>query len=235
MNGHPVIKALQTPLTLDVKVQYHCRLFESRGFLLLVGKDNACSRHLTIYDKGNMYSEWSVKYIVNLDDIIKPFPKRWSIWRILYCIVLEEREEYSFLMMELDKKVVQYKIVFGHGGSGGELCLDPSSGLVVVVPAVDLVPIVRAILVDVVQVAGLVQIVLVVFVEVIQEDLVVEVVDLVALEKTQTSPNMFAGEMQKCSKDNLKLYLEEVAQRYLRFYYSSPSFRHFAARTAREY
>ncbi|GJY67232.1 probable 1-deoxy-D-xylulose-5-phosphate synthase 2, chloroplastic, partial [Tanacetum coccineum] len=95
----------------------------------------------------------------------------------------------------------------------GELCLDPSSGLVVVVPAVDLVPIVRAILVDVVQVAGLVQIVLVVFVEVIQEDLVVEVVDLVALEKTHTSPNMFAGEMQKCSKDNLKLYLEEVAQR----------------------
>ncbi|GKA51862.1 receptor-like protein 7, partial [Tanacetum coccineum] len=78
MNDHPVLTALRTPLTLDGKVHNQCYLFESRGCLLLVGKDNACSRHFTIYEKGNVYSEWSVKYIVNLDDIIKPLPKMWN-------------------------------------------------------------------------------------------------------------------------------------------------------------
>nr|GEZ03084.1 RNA-directed DNA polymerase, eukaryota, reverse transcriptase zinc-binding domain protein [Tanacetum cinerariifolium] len=107
MNDHPVLTALQTPLTLDGRVHNQCYLFESRGCLVLVGKDNACSWHFTIYEKGNVYSEWLVKYIVNLDDIIKPFPEMWSmccISRIIYCIVLEEREEDSFLVIELDKK-----------------------------------------------------------------------------------------------------------------------------------
>lgn len=111
MNEHPVLTTLQTPLTLDRKVHYECRLFESRDCLLLVGKDDAHSRHFTIYEKGNVYSKWSMKYIVNLDESIKLYPKRWSIEELIYCIVLGEREEDSFLVMELDKKVVQYKIV----------------------------------------------------------------------------------------------------------------------------
>ncbi|GJY35390.1 AT-hook motif nuclear-localized protein 28-like protein [Tanacetum coccineum] len=110
MNERLVLTALPTPLTLDLKVHYECHLFESRGCLLLVAKESDCSRHFTIYEKGNVCSEWSVKYIVNLDDIIKP-PKSWYIYRTLYCIVLEEREEDSFLVMKLDKKVVQYKIM----------------------------------------------------------------------------------------------------------------------------
>ncbi|GJW66336.1 AT-hook motif nuclear-localized protein 28-like protein [Tanacetum coccineum] len=111
MNERLVLTALPTPLALDLKVHYECHLFECRGCLLLVAKESDCSRHFTIYEKGNVYSEeWSVKYIVNIDDIIKPFPKRWCIYKTLYCIVLEEREEDSFLVMKLDKKVVQYKI-----------------------------------------------------------------------------------------------------------------------------
>lgn len=111
MNDHPVLTAFRTPLTLDRKVQYECRLFESHGCLLLVDEDDAHSSHFTIYEKGNVYSEWSVKCIVNLDDIIKPFPKTRSIQELIYCIVLGEREEDSFLVMQLDKKVVQYKFV----------------------------------------------------------------------------------------------------------------------------
>ncbi|GKE57307.1 hypothetical protein Tco_1496492 [Tanacetum coccineum] len=114
MNDHPVLTALRTPLTLDGKVQNQCYLFESHGCLLLAGKDNACSRHFTIYEKGGMYSEWSMKYIVNLDDIIKPFPQMWSTCNICrndFCIVFEEREEDSFLVIKLDKKVVEHKIV----------------------------------------------------------------------------------------------------------------------------
>ncbi|GJS22088.1 AT-hook motif nuclear-localized protein 28-like protein [Tanacetum coccineum] len=104
MNEHPVLTASRIPLT-------ECRLFESGGCLLLVGdKGGAHSGHFTIYEKRNEYSQWSLKYIVNLDDIIKPFPTSWSIWSNVFCIVSEEKED-SFLVMELDKKVVQYKIV----------------------------------------------------------------------------------------------------------------------------
>ncbi|GJS11048.1 AT-hook motif nuclear-localized protein 28-like protein [Tanacetum coccineum] len=110
MNEHPVFTALQTPLTLDLKVHFERRLFESRGCLLLFGMQNTCSKHFTIFEKSNVYSEWSVKYIVYLDDIIKPFPKRRYEYPRVFCIVLGEREEDSVLVMELDKKVVQYKI-----------------------------------------------------------------------------------------------------------------------------
>nr|GEU67048.1 hypothetical protein [Tanacetum cinerariifolium]GEV40526.1 hypothetical protein [Tanacetum cinerariifolium] len=103
MNEHLVLIASRIPLT-------ECRLFESGGCLLLVGgKGGAHSGHFTIYEKRNDYSQWSLKYIVDLDDIIKPFPTSWSIWSNIFCIVSEEK--YSFFVMKLDKKVVKYKIV----------------------------------------------------------------------------------------------------------------------------
>ncbi|GJY67234.1 F-box protein-like protein [Tanacetum coccineum] len=57
MNEPPVLTTLRIPLTLDLKV--HCQrfLFQSRGCLLLVVKRDDCSRHFTIYEKGNVYSE----------------------------------------------------------------------------------------------------------------------------------------------------------------------------------
>ncbi|GKA16795.1 hypothetical protein Tco_0696632 [Tanacetum coccineum] len=108
MNEHPVLTALPTPLTTDGKVHYRYSLFESRGCLLLVDKHNHPSKCFTIFEKGNGYSEWSVKYIVNLDDIIA---KRLSIRERIYCIVLGEREEDSFLVWRLGRKVVQHKIM----------------------------------------------------------------------------------------------------------------------------
>nr|GEV98500.1 hypothetical protein [Tanacetum cinerariifolium] len=104
MNEHPVLTALPTPFIVDLKVDNVYRLFESRDCLLLLGLNKACSRHFTIYEKRNVYSEWSLKYIVNLDDIIKPFPRRWMECLCVYCIVLGEREEDSFLVMELDSQ-----------------------------------------------------------------------------------------------------------------------------------
>ncbi|GJU13268.1 F-box protein-like protein [Tanacetum coccineum] len=102
MNEHPVLTALPTPLTTDGKVHYRYSLFESRGCLLLVDKHNHPSKCFTIFEKGNGYSEWSVKYIVNLDDIIA---KRLSIRERIYCIVLGEREEDSFLVWRLGRKL----------------------------------------------------------------------------------------------------------------------------------
>nr|GEX62449.1 hypothetical protein [Tanacetum cinerariifolium] len=110
MNEHPVLTALPTPSTLDGMVGYYHPLFVSRGFLLLVGEHDGHfhNRHFTIYEKGNVYSEWSVKYTVNLNDII---PDMFSRREKIFGIVLGEREEDSFLVWLLGRKVVQHKIV----------------------------------------------------------------------------------------------------------------------------
>ncbi|GJR57924.1 hypothetical protein Tco_1500086 [Tanacetum coccineum] len=111
LNEHPVLTTLHTPLTLDGRLYDERKLFESGGCLLFVGKDDTHSTHFTIYEMRNGYCEWSMKHVVNLDDTLMPLPKRWNIHSTVFCIVLGEREEDSFLVMELDKKVVQYKIV----------------------------------------------------------------------------------------------------------------------------
>nr|GFA14296.1 hypothetical protein [Tanacetum cinerariifolium] len=84
------------------------KLFESRGCLLLLGVDHNNSQQFNIYEMSNVSSEWSVKYKLNFDDNIILWPMKFSynVW----CIVLGEREEDSFIVMELDKKVVEYKI-----------------------------------------------------------------------------------------------------------------------------
>ncbi|GJS63770.1 AT-hook motif nuclear-localized protein 28-like protein [Tanacetum coccineum] len=109
MNEHPVLTTLPTPrLTIDERLRPTNFLFESHGCLLLVGAHVVPSRHYTIYEKRNVYSEWSVKYTVNLDDII---PDMFSRHENIFCIVLGEREEDSFLVWQLGRKVVQHKIV----------------------------------------------------------------------------------------------------------------------------
>ncbi|GJZ21588.1 hypothetical protein Tco_0558627 [Tanacetum coccineum] len=108
MNGHPALTTIQLPETLDKKSHIQFKLFESRGCLLLLGKDYAHSQQLNIYEMRNGYSEWLVKYVVNLDDIMKPIPDFWQIPKGVWCIVLGEREEDSFMIIELLRKVVQY-------------------------------------------------------------------------------------------------------------------------------
>ncbi|GJY07383.1 hypothetical protein Tco_0374437 [Tanacetum coccineum] len=86
-------------------------MYESRGCLLLLGKDYAHSRRLNIYEMRNGYPKWSVKYVVNLDDIMRLFPKTWRIPSRVWCIVLGEREEDSIMIVDLLSKVVQYNPV----------------------------------------------------------------------------------------------------------------------------
>ncbi|GJZ64124.1 hypothetical protein Tco_0620545, partial [Tanacetum coccineum] len=100
-----------TPVTLDEELFCDPKFFESRGCLLLVCKDDPDSRQLNIFEMRNGYSEWSVKYLVNLDDIMMPFPPKWGIYSSVYCIVLGEREEDSFMIIESYEKVLQYKIM----------------------------------------------------------------------------------------------------------------------------
>lgn len=87
------------------------KLFNSRGCLLLLHRGNFDSKELYVYEMSNGCSEWSMKYIVNLDDITAPLPERWSIKSNVHYIVLGEREDDSFIVMKLPEQVVQYKIV----------------------------------------------------------------------------------------------------------------------------
>ncbi|GJX32515.1 cytosolic glyceraldehyde-3-phosphate dehydrogenase [Tanacetum coccineum] len=62
--------------------------------LLLLGMDNTCSHdQLNVYKMGNGDSEWSLKYSVN--------KRRISLGGV-WCIALGEREEDSFMVIELN-------------------------------------------------------------------------------------------------------------------------------------
>ncbi|GKB39528.1 hypothetical protein Tco_0884470 [Tanacetum coccineum] len=87
------------------------KLFESLGCLVLVRRYCIGSNEFTIYEMRKGCSVWSIKYIVNTDDFMNPLPEGWSIWSIVWSIVLGEREEDSFLMINLSTKVVQYNLI----------------------------------------------------------------------------------------------------------------------------
>ncbi|GJV83486.1 granule-bound starch synthase [Tanacetum coccineum] len=108
-----VLTNIQTPLTLKGEVHGDRKLFGSYGSLLLLCKDHYRSRKLNIYEMKNGYSEWSIKYFVNLDNMLRrtwKLPKDWDCYNI-WSIFFGEREEDSFMVIELSGKVLQYKFV----------------------------------------------------------------------------------------------------------------------------
>ncbi|GJZ56926.1 retrovirus-related pol polyprotein from transposon TNT 1-94, partial [Tanacetum coccineum] len=109
--GNLVLRTRQLPVTLDGELFCDPKFFESRGCLLLVCKDDPDSRQLNIFEMRNGYSEWSPKYLINLDDIMTPLPQNWVIYSSVWRIVLGEREEDSFMVIKSYEKVLQYKIV----------------------------------------------------------------------------------------------------------------------------
>ncbi|GKB33837.1 F-box protein-like protein isoform X1 [Tanacetum coccineum] len=113
---HPTLTTIQTPVNLDGIVECHCRLFKSRGCLLLFRSFYTESKEFSVYEIENESSGWSVKYLINLDDAIMLFPNPSKMHdRCICCslwgVVLEEKEEDSFLVMELYGKIVQYKFI----------------------------------------------------------------------------------------------------------------------------
>ncbi|GKC84711.1 hypothetical protein Tco_1140428, partial [Tanacetum coccineum] len=95
-------------------VHYDRKLFKSRDSLLLLCKDYDHSRHLNIYEMKNGYSVWLLKYFVKLDDTMRPYPT-WRMpatyWRCrdMLSIVLGERDEDSFMVIELSGKILHDK------------------------------------------------------------------------------------------------------------------------------
>ncbi|GJS04048.1 hypothetical protein Tco_0320556 [Tanacetum coccineum] len=87
------------------------RLFESRGCLLLTCRDDIDSREFTIYEMVKGYSVWMVRYLVNNDEFMTPLRERWSIQSTMWSIGLGEREDDSFLAINIYGKVVKYNII----------------------------------------------------------------------------------------------------------------------------
>ncbi|GKC32006.1 hypothetical protein Tco_1039300 [Tanacetum coccineum] len=125
---HPIITTIQIsqdheqpiittmlPMIISIRIPHMLhlegKLFESLGCLVLVRRDCIGSSKFTIYQMRKGCSVWSSKYIVNTDDFMNPLPEGWSIRSIVWSIVLGEREEDSFLIINLSAKVVQYNLI----------------------------------------------------------------------------------------------------------------------------
>ncbi|GKE33638.1 hypothetical protein Tco_1452960 [Tanacetum coccineum] len=80
------------------------KLFDSSGCLLFVRRDD-------IYEMMKGSSVWSVRYHVDTDDFMTPLPEGWSIRSTVWSIVLGEREDDSFLVINLSGKVVEYSLI----------------------------------------------------------------------------------------------------------------------------
>ncbi|GJT53654.1 hypothetical protein Tco_0988708 [Tanacetum coccineum] len=103
----PMLILIQIPHLLHLEG----KLFESRGCLFLVCIDDIGSSEFTIYEMMIGCSVWPVRYRVDTDDFMTPLPEAWSIRSTVWSIVLGEREEDSFLVINLSGKVVQYNLV----------------------------------------------------------------------------------------------------------------------------
>ncbi|GKA96891.1 hypothetical protein Tco_0818986 [Tanacetum coccineum] len=86
------------------------KLFESRGCLLFIRRDYIGSREFTIYEMRKGCSVWSIKYLVDTDDFMSLLPEGWSIRSIVWSIVLGEREDDSFLVINLSGKFISVGI-----------------------------------------------------------------------------------------------------------------------------
>nr|GEU58375.1 hypothetical protein [Tanacetum cinerariifolium] len=86
------------------------KLFEWHGSLFLF-LDDFGSREFTICEMTIRCSVWMVRCRVHIDDFMTPLPESWSIRSNVWSIVLEEREQDSFLVIKLSGKVVQYNLI----------------------------------------------------------------------------------------------------------------------------
>ncbi|GJS31162.1 hypothetical protein Tco_0491782, partial [Tanacetum coccineum] len=103
----PMIISIHIPHMLHLEG----KLFDSRGCLVLVRRDYIRSSEFIIYKMTKGCSVWSIKYIVDIDDFMTLLPEGWSIRYIVWILVVGEREDDSFLVMNLSGKVVQYNLI----------------------------------------------------------------------------------------------------------------------------
>ncbi|XP_076906693.1 F-box protein At5g07610-like [Bidens hawaiensis] len=83
------------------------KLFDSRGCLLLLCSQKYLQQ-LHIYEMSGWRSGWSLKYNVNLKELLMPFPN--TYYSRVQSIVIGDKDVDSFLVMEMCGKIVRYNI-----------------------------------------------------------------------------------------------------------------------------
>nr|GEU45226.1 hypothetical protein [Tanacetum cinerariifolium] len=73
--------------------------------------DDIGIREFTIYEMMKGCFVWSVRYLANTEEFMNPLPEGWSIRSTVWSIGLGEKEEDSFLLINLSGKVVKYNII----------------------------------------------------------------------------------------------------------------------------
>nr|GEX11217.1 hypothetical protein [Tanacetum cinerariifolium] len=113
-HAHPILTTM-LPMIISIQIPHMLhlegKLFDSRGCLVLVRRDYIGSSEFTIYKMMKGCSVWSIKYIVDTDDFMTPLPEGVSIWYIVWSLVLGEREEDSFLVVNLSGKDIQHNLI----------------------------------------------------------------------------------------------------------------------------
>lgn len=106
-------------------VKRHCYpLIESRDCLLFIDIFPPLSLKFDVHEMNRDYSGWTVKYHVDLNEVITKFPQTnemtlmnlLAFFRpfqsfVIHCLVLGEREEDAFLVLEVPGKAIRYNIV----------------------------------------------------------------------------------------------------------------------------
>ncbi|KAK9057395.1 hypothetical protein SSX86_022230 [Deinandra increscens subsp. villosa] len=126
---HPHITVTPTPPTVVGGVQ---KLFESSGCLFLLCTPVGLEVQLHIYEMCKQRLVWVERYVVDIGDVMMKYRKTWMLkkhhprrrttceleWLCsgwihtsVQCVVIEKKEEDSFLVMEIFGKIIQYKIV----------------------------------------------------------------------------------------------------------------------------
>ncbi|GJV28311.1 hypothetical protein Tco_1384759 [Tanacetum coccineum] len=110
--GHsndPMLLLMEIPHMLHLEGKF----FESCGCLLLVCRDDIGSNDFTIYEIMKGSSVWSIRYLVNIEQLMHPLPEGWSIWTSVWSICLGEAVTRFFdiwiiINMDVDDDVVVF-------------------------------------------------------------------------------------------------------------------------------
>nr|GEW00037.1 hypothetical protein [Tanacetum cinerariifolium] len=108
--GHsndPMLLLMETPHMLHLEGKF----LESRGCLLLVCRDDIGSNDFTIYEIMKGSSVWSVRYLVNIEQLMHLVPEGWSIRTSVWSICLGEGEEDALVVINISGKVVKYNLI----------------------------------------------------------------------------------------------------------------------------
>ncbi|GJV19499.1 hypothetical protein Tco_1368519 [Tanacetum coccineum] len=109
--GEPINDPILLLMELPHMLHLEGKFFESCGCLLLVCRDDIDSTEFTIYEMMKGSSVWSIRYLVNIVQLLNPLPEGWSIRTGVWSICLGEGEVDAFVVINLSGKVVKYNLI----------------------------------------------------------------------------------------------------------------------------